>query len=119
MLEYLIKNKSRVYNFIARNVLDQIPFEDANIKIEFIVDKSKSKPEILDFNNYISRHLEAKISPTVPLDIYHGDSKENYGLQAVDMFTWAIFQKYERKKLEWFNIFKQKVKYDSVYLPRE
>src|SRR4030042_3688257 len=44
--ESLIQNKSRVYNFIARNVLDQIPFDNENLRIELIIDKSKSKPEI-------------------------------------------------------------------------
>ncbi len=38
------------------------------------------------------------------------------GLQAVDVFSWGIFRKYERKDKEWFDIFREKVKYDSVYL---
>ncbi len=115
--ETLIQNKSRVYNFIARNVLDQISYEDANSRIELTIDKSKSKPEILDFNNYIRRQLEARIDPKVPLEIYHRNSEGSGGLQAVDMFSWGIFEKHERKKIEWFNIFKSKVKYDSLYLP--
>lgn len=115
--ETLIQNKSRVYNFIARNVLDQISYEDANLRIELTIDKSKSKPEILDFNNYIRRQLEAQIDPKVPLEIYHRNSESSGGLQAVDMFSWGIFEKHERKKIEWFNIFKSKVKYDSLYLP--
>lgn len=115
--ETLIQNKSRVYNFIARNVLDQIPFGDAGLRVELILDKSKSKPEILDFNNYIRRQLEARIDPKVPLEIYHWDSERCGGLQAVDMFCWGIFEKYERKRSEWFNIFISNVKYDSLYLP--
>ena len=104
-------------NFIARNVLDQISFEYPNLRIQLILDKSKNKLEILEFNNYITRQLEAKIDPKIPLDIYHWDSKENGGLQAIDTFSWGIFEKYERRRLDWFNIFNSKVKYDSVYLP--
>ena len=115
--EYLVQNKVRVYNFIARNVLDQISFEYPNLRIQLILDKSKNKLEILEFNNYITRQLEAKIDPKIPLDIYHWDSKENGGLQAIDMFSWGIFEKYERRRLDWFNIFNSKVKDDSVYLP--
>ena len=115
--ETLIQNKSRVYNFVARNVLDQISFENAKLRIELTIDKSKSKPEILDFNSYIRRQLEAKIDPKIPLEIYHRNSESSGGLQAVDMFSWGIFEKYERKKNDWFNIFKSKVKYDSLYLP--
>ncbi len=34
--ETLIQNKYRVYNFIARNVLDQIPFDDENTRVELM-----------------------------------------------------------------------------------
>lgn len=115
--EYLVKDKTRVYNFIARLVLEQISFKEANIQVELIIDKSKSKPEIVEFNNYIRRQLEAKIDPKIPFSIYHRDSVENIGLQVVDMFSYGIFEKYERKRNDWFNIFSQKVKYDSLYLP--
>ena len=117
LYEYLIKNKSRVYNFIARNVLDQISFKEAKIKVELIIDKSKSKPEIVEFNSYIRRQLEAEIDPKIPLNMYHLSSLESGGLQAADMFSYGIFEKYERKRLDWFNIFSEKARYDSVYLP--
>lgn len=113
----LIKNKPRVYNFIARLVLDQISFYQANLRVEFIIDKSKSRPEIADFNSYIRRQLEANIDPKVPLDIYHWDSEENGGVQAADLFSWGIFRKYEKKDTDWYDIFKDRIKYDSLYLP--
>lgn len=115
----LVKQKDRVYNFIARNVLDRIPVESASTRIEVIIDKSKSKKEIREFNKYIIRHIKGRIDPRVPLDIYHWTSHENLGLQAVDTFSWGIFRKYEKKDYEWFNIFKGKVNYDSVYLPEK
>lgn len=115
--EYLTRNKSRVYNFIARNVLDQIPFNEIETRVDLIIDKSKSKPEIIEFNNYITTQLKAKIDPKIPLNICHLTSVENSGLQAVDLFSYGIFEKYERKRNEWFNVFKEKVKYDSLYLP--
>jgi hypothetical protein len=115
--EYLIRDKSRVYNFIARTVLDKIPLENAALKVELTIDKSKSKPEIMEFNSYIRRELESKIDPAVPFNIYHVDSKEHCGLQAVDMFSYAVFEKHERRRTEWYEIIKKKVKYVSVYLP--
>ncbi len=115
--ETLIQNKSRVYNFVARSVLDQIPFDDENTRVELIIDKSKSKPEILDFNSYIRRQLEARIEPNVPLDIYHWNAESSGGLQAADMFCRGIFERYERKKYDWLNVFQSKVRYDSLYLP--
>jgi hypothetical protein len=117
--KYLVDEKSRVYNFVARKVLDRIPLENASLKVELTIDKSKGKPEIVEFNSYIRRELESKIDPAVPFNIYHVDSKEHCGLQAADMFSYAVFEKHERRRTEWFDIVKAKVKYVSVYLPEK
>ena len=116
--EELAKTKSRVYNYISKKVLEQIPFEKNNSdRVQLIIDKSMSKPEIVEFNNYIRRQLEARLNPKIPLDIYHWHSHENYGLQAVDVFCWGIFQKYERKKTDWYNVYaKDKLIFDEQYL---
>lgn len=116
--EKLTKEKSRVYNWIARQVLDKIPFEkNKNERVELIIDKSMGKPEIVEFNSYIRKQLEARLDPKTPLDIYHKLSHETQGLQAADMFCWGIFEKYERKRLEWLEIFeKEKVKFENQYL---
>jgi len=112
----LAKQKDRVYNFIARNVLDRIPIEGASSRIELLIDRSKSKKEIREFNEYIIGQMKGRIDPRVPLDVYHRTSHENLGLQAADLFSWGIFRKYEKNDEEWFTIFKTKVKYDSLYL---
>lgn len=115
--EHLTQKKERVYNFIARKVLDVIPFDNATSRIELIIDKSKSKHEIREFNQYLVRQLNGKIDPKIPLDIEHHLSHADLPLQAVDLFSWGMFRKYEKKDSEWFNVFKEKAKYDSVYLP--
>ena len=116
--EQLTRQKERVYNFIARKVLDQIPFEKAgDTRIELIVDRCKSRPEIKEFNTYVRKQLEARIDPNTPLDIYHWNSQETAGLQACDLFCWGVFQKYERKKEEWYGLFKEKILFEDIYLP--
>lgn len=116
--EELTRSKSRVYNYIAKKVLEQIPFEKNNKdRVQLIIDKSMGKPEIVEFNAYIRRQLEAKLNPKVPLDIYHWRSHENYGLQVADVFCWGIFKKYEAHKTEWYDIYaKDKVIFDDQYL---
>jgi len=109
VFERLTKNKSRVYNFMARQVLEQIPFNKTdNKRIVFTIDKSKGKLGVKEFNNYILRQLEGRINPKMPFDIYHEDSKKNKGLQAIDMFAWGIHRKYEQNDKEWYQIFKEK-----------
>src|SRR3989338_9459371 len=52
VFDRLAKDKSRVYNYIARQVLDQIPFErNSGDRVQLILDKSMAKPEIAEFNS--------------------------------------------------------------------
>jgi hypothetical protein len=115
--ENLTHKKERVYNFIARKVLDIIPFDNASARIELVIDRSKGKYEIREFNEYLVRQLSGKIDPKIPLDIEHHVSHEYLQLQAVDLFSWGIFRKHEKNDWEWFDVFKDKVRYDNVYLP--
>ena len=117
LFERLTKQKSRVYNYIARQVLDAIPFEKNNgERVSFVLDKSMAKPEIEEFNTYIRRQLEGKLPPSVSLDISHRHSHQDFGIQIADLFSWGIFQKYERKNSNWYDIFRKKVRYDELFL---
>ncbi len=96
-----MSEKERVYNYITRLVLDKIPFEmNHGETIELVIDKCKGKPEILEFNSYVTRQLQSRINPKMPLYINHLNSIESMGLQACDMFCWGIFQTYERSNPE-------------------
>lgn len=113
----LVNEKERVYNYIARLVIEKIPFEKAGVRVELIADRCKCKPEIEEFNSYIIRYVQSKLDPKVPLSIYHRTSHEDRGLQAVDVFTWGVFRKYEKKDIEWYSVYKDKIAEDSLYLP--
>ncbi|MBI5234281.1 MAG: DUF3800 domain-containing protein [Deltaproteobacteria bacterium] len=115
--DYLSQKKDRVYNFIARKVLDIIPFESASVRIGLVIDRSKSKKEIKEFDDYLIGQLSGRVEPRIPLDIDHHLSHEDLCLEAVDLFSWGIFRKYERGDREWFDVFKDKIKYDEIYLP--
>jgi len=113
----LTKEKSRVYNFIARQVIDKIPFEkNKSNRVELVIDKSKSKPEIEEFNSYIRSQIQGRLDPKVTLDMYHWDSQQNPPLQAADMFCWGIFQKYQRRNTKWLEVFKKKIIFEDLYL---
>lgn len=115
----LSEKKSHVYNYIARLVLDKIPFEQAPDRVHLIIDKSKSKPQIKEFNNYIIEQLKGRLDPKIPLEINHCRSVENRGIQVADMFCWGIFRKYEKEDPTWYEIFKSKVIFETVYLPNK
>lgn len=116
VFEQLRKDKERVYNYLARLVLDKIPFNGAGCRIELIVDKSKTKDNVRGFNEYIIRQIKSRFDPKIPIDIYHRDSKQSPGIQLVDMLSWGIFRKYERNDLEWYSVFKERIRFDEQYL---
>lgn len=116
VFERLAKDKERVYNYISRLVLDKIPFEKTQEQVVLILDKSKTQKQVWDFNQYVLRQLKGRLDPKVPLDIKHQDSQQYHGLQAVDLFSWGIFRKYEKKDLQWFDIFSEKVASEEQYL---
>jgi hypothetical protein len=112
---HLQLNPSRVYNFIAQLVLKNMPLEQARDYVMLTVDRSKSKAEIQEFNASLLNQLEARIPPQVPLIIKHNYSHENKPLQAVDLFAWGIYHKYERGDVEWYDMFRGKIAYEQVY----
>ncbi|MFH0925909.1 MAG: DUF3800 domain-containing protein [bacterium] len=114
--ERLTKHKERIYNFIAREVMDRIPLEKADTRIQLVVDKSKAKPEIKEFNRYIFSQLEGRLDPKISLYIDHLSSKQDPVLQATDVFAWGIFRKYEKKDKKWFDYYKEKILFDEQYL---
>lgn len=114
--ERLTREKERLYNYVARLALDRIPFEKADTRVELIVDRSKGKPEIHDFNQYVVRQLQGRLDPKVPLNINHLRSHETPGLQAADLFCWGVFRKHEKRDEAWFSIFRERVRLDRLFL---
>lgn len=113
----LQEKREITYNYLAIIIMDEIPFQAAGIRVNLTLDKRKPSGEIKNFNQYIQRQLRDRLAPQVPLDIFHMASDESYGLQAVDMFCYGTFRKYERDDKSWYTIFQGKVVKDEVYLP--
>ncbi|MBC8400058.1 MAG: DUF3800 domain-containing protein [Candidatus Marinimicrobia bacterium] len=111
------KGKKKLYNFLSREIIDKIKFPEDLSNLTLVVDKMKNKFEIRDFNRYIENQLEAYLPLNCLLYLYHKDSKEHPGLQAVDQFCWGIFRKYSQDDYAWYNCFKEKIRYETVYLP--
>jgi hypothetical protein len=108
--------KKKLYNFLARFIIEQIELRNAGPAVTLILDRSKNKEEIRDFNAYVENQLEALLPLNIPLNIYHEPSDENPGLQAVDLFCWGIFRKYEMDDTEWYNAYKRMIVFETEYL---
>ncbi len=108
--------KKKLYNFLARFLLQHVNLKEPGNAVTLVLDKCKSKDEIKDFNSYVANQLEALLPLNIPLYIYHERSQENPGLQAVDMFCWGIFRKYEYRDYRWYKEFGKMIAYESEYL---
>lgn len=84
--------------------------------MNLVVDCCKNTEEIKDFNAYIQNQLQAYLPLDTNLYINHESSHESAGLQAVDMFCWGIARKNTMLDLEWYNRFRDKIEYETIYL---
>lgn len=108
--------KKKLYNFLARFLLENVDLSNAAPAVTLVTDRCKNKEEIKDFNSYVANQLESLLPLNVPLNIYHESSQENAGLQAVDLFCWGIFRKYESRDLEWYRSFAKAIAFETEYL---
>ena len=110
--------KKKLYNFLSRFLVEKLNLSAAKRNVELIVDRCKNKEEVKDFNQYLGNQLEALLPLNTDLNILHLTSQESTGLQAVDLFCWGIFRKYECNDTEWYNIYRdqKKIKFETEYL---
>jgi hypothetical protein len=108
--------KKKLYNFLARLLIERLPMREAVANVRLIIDRSKNREDIRDFNQYVENHLQAILPLNTGLTIEHPASHERAGLQAVDLFCWGIARKYERGDLVWYSLFQHMLKYEDEYL---
>ena len=108
--------KKKLYNFLSRILLEKLNLTKVRRNVELVVDRSKNKKEIKDFNQYLVNQLEALLPLNTDLNILHLTSQESAGLQAVDLFSWGIFRKHEINDSEWYDIYCEKINVETEYL---
>jgi len=113
------QGKKKLYNYLSRFILEKVDFSGVTNTVTLVVDKSKNKAEIADFNGYLSNQLEAKLELNVRLNIDHLDSKASAGLQAVDSFCWGVYRKYEHKDDAWYRCYAHKIAFETEYLKNQ
>lgn len=119
VVQKLRDKKEKLYNYVSRLLLEKCNLHKAEERVVLTVDKRKNKEDIKDFNSYLFNELVALIPSKIPFEQYHTASYAHKGLQAVDVFCWGIYRKYERRDLEWYNYFVSKIREEIVYLPEK
>ncbi|PKN01821.1 MAG: hypothetical protein CVU77_02460 [Elusimicrobia bacterium HGW-Elusimicrobia-1] len=114
--KYLSSEPEMLYAFLSKFLLEKCPFEQAIDRIILTIDKRSRKQGVESFNKYLLSYLKAQLPK---IDIYHNHSYASKGLQAVDLFCWGVFRKYERKDAEWYDMYKDKIRFETMYLPQK
>lgn len=108
--------KKKLYNFLARFVLEKVDLSKTGEAVNLVIDRSKNSEEIRDFNSYLENHLQGLLPLETPLFITHESSFNNPGLQAVDLFCWGLFRKHEENDAEWYRMYRESIVYEGEYL---
>ncbi len=109
--------KKKLYNFLARFIIERVDLSRAAPAVTLITDRCKNKEEVKDFNGYVANQLESLLPLNVPLNIYHENSQDNPGLQAVDLFCWGVYRKYESGDWDWYQVYQGNIAFETEYLP--
>lgn len=108
--------KHKLYNFLARFLIERLPLSATYTNVQLIVDRCKNREQIREFNRYLQTHIEGQLPLKTAFNVEHLDSHEDAGLQAVDMFCWGIGRKYECSDTEWYQCYQDKIAFETEYL---
>lgn len=105
-------SKERLYNYLAHKLIEKVfnayPY-DIGIA-HLVVDKCKNAKDREEFDDYLRYQLQSIFPIRTKLFITHENSQNSHGLQAVDLFCYGIMRKCALEDLEWFDVYKKKVK---------
>lgn len=107
-------NKIRIYNLLAKELIEEISFNKNESSINVYLDKHKSTEEEKKFNQCIEAFLSTSLSLNTNLNYYHIDSRANKGIQAIDLFCTGIYEKLNNNKPEWYKVFQDQIKFEGI-----
>ncbi len=103
-----------LYNRLARILLEEVGYEPNVCDVKIVVDRSKNSREVTEFNRYVANHLSSMLPVDAKLTIEHQKSLEDPCLQAVDLFAWGIFRKYESGDTQWYEAYCDRIIYERL-----
>lgn len=108
-------SKKKLYNYLTKKIVAEIPCNGNINSINFVVDKCKNKSERADFDQYIKSQLQQQFGLRTKISIHHEISQNDSCLQAVDLFCWGLQRKAEKQDSKWLDCFQQHVKASLQY----
>jgi len=99
-----------LYNFIAGRLIEDCAKQYKFIELFYDIRNKESKPKF-KFDGYIKTvaHVAAKEQESFRINLYPCDSKNNYGVRAVDFVSWAIHRNYEFSDGKFLKVLNNKI----------
>ncbi|MBS0358252.1 MAG: DUF3800 domain-containing protein [Proteobacteria bacterium] len=111
-----IIDKNKFYDDVACQLLKQLKLPEELTGISLIVDRSKTSQEkLLKFNHSVQSTFNFFMSKGRTLMVEHKRSQEELLLQAVDMFCWGIYRKYQHQDTQWYDLFTKRIAVELIY----
>lgn len=107
--------KKVLYDEIAKRVFSQLSDIDTANYIDIVIDRSKNKDEISEFDAAVVAAIKTRINQRAKLTIRHRGSHEELGLQAVDVFCSGFGKKYEKNDVTWYSEFSDKIATETIH----
>lgn len=111
---HMLKTKM-VYDELAQRIFSQLDCLDTAKNIDIIVDRSKTKGDILEFNTAVTNAIKKRLPKDNRLSIKHTHSHNEAGLQATDLFSSGVWRKYEKNDLTWYMEFSDKIATEIIH----
>lgn len=111
--------KQKLYNFLSHFLISQIHIPETTKSISLVMDKCKKMDDIHDCNHYLRNEI-LRVLPSINtvFDVTHEMSHKNPLLQATDLFCWGISRKMMQNDTLWYEVFKDRILFEEVYLPK-
>ena len=103
-------NTHRLYKKLCFEAIQGCKFSAQTPFIHLIADRCMNKKDAQDFSASLQSDFEKFIGLNTKITIELKASSKDYGLQAVDMFSYGIFCKYESNENDWFLKFQSQIK---------
>lgn len=113
--------KHVLYNYVTNILLDRILTKKlirGSEKIEFVISKRETNKFLNDnFTSYLKN--QAKLNHDILIEVVIKTPSEEKSLQVVDFVSWSLFNKYEYKKMEYYEIFKKMIVEENMLFPEK
>jgi len=107
----------RIYRFLIRSIIEQLPFDAPDSRIQVAIDRSRYTGYQREFNASLQSDIEGRVPPWIPVFIDHQSSHDNKGVQMADVFCWGLLRKYRDADEEWYSVFQDRIAFEELYSP--